>query len=293
LTLAADRWPASLDPAARTARGDGGNGVAVVWRMELAKLAGQVRVQGVLLLCLVVPFLVVAALKVQGAVPQDTLFGQWVHTSGFAVPLVILGFCGQWALPLLTAIVSGDIFSSEDHFGTWKTVLTRSRSRSQIFSGKLAAAITYTVVMLVVLAAASIAAGLVMGTQPLVGLSGQLVGAGQAEKLVVASWATQLAPLLGFCALAVALSVISRNSVIGIGGPLVIGLVMQLATLVNLPSSVRNGLLATPFASWHGIWTQPTFYGPLGQGLIVSGIWFVVCVALAWGVFRYRSIAAA
>jgi hypothetical protein len=85
----------------------------------------------VALLCLVVPFLVAAAFEVQRAVPQDTLFGPCVHTSGFALPLVILGFSGQWAMPLLTAMVSGDIFSSEDHFGTWKTVLTRSRSRGQ------------------------------------------------------------------------------------------------------------------------------------------------------------------
>jgi ABC-2 type transport system permease protein len=292
VTLAADRWPTSLEPTATVEREGSIRGLAVVWRLELTKLAGQIRVQAVASLCLVVPFLVVAAFKVQSAVPQDTLFGQWVHTSGFAVPLVILGFSGQWAMPMLTALVSGDIFSSEDHFGTWKTVLTRSRSRGQIFAGKLSAAVTYSLVMLVLLTASSIAAGRVMGAQPLVGLSGQLVRGGHAESLVLASWATQLAPLLGFCALAVLLSVISRNSVVGIGGPVLIGLVMQLATLVSLPSSLRAALLATPFVSWHGIWVQPAYYGPLVQGLLVSAVWFAVCAGLAWTVFRYRSIAA-
>jgi ABC-2 type transport system permease protein len=291
--LSAEHWPTFVERDAATARARHRLGGVVVWRQELVKLVGQVRVRAVAGLCLIVPFLVVAAFKVQGTVPQDTLFGQWVHSSGLAIPMVILGFSGQWALPLLTSIVAGDIFASEDHFGTWKTVLTRSRSRAELFAGKFAAALTYTVAMLVVLAGASVLAGVVMGTQPVVGLSGQLVPAGHAEALVLASWATQLAPVLGFGALAVLLSVATRSSLIGIGGPLLIGLVMQLATLVNMPTSVRATLLGTPFASWHGFWVQPSFYGPLRQGLVTSAVWFIVCAAAAWLIFRRRSIGAA
>ena len=51
--------------------------------------------------------------------------------------LLVLGFATQWLLPLLTAIVAGDIFASEDQHGTWKTVLTRSASRSQLFWAKM------------------------------------------------------------------------------------------------------------------------------------------------------------
>ena len=78
----------------------------------------------------------------QSAIPADTLFGQWVHQSGFAIPMVVLGFAGQWVLPFVIAVVAGDIFSSEDHFGTWKTILTRSRSRGELFAGKFLAALT-------------------------------------------------------------------------------------------------------------------------------------------------------
>jgi ABC-2 type transport system permease protein len=288
VTFTADRWPTFVEPVdTRTRQGPG---VLVVWRWELSKLAGQLRVRTAIVLCLVVPFLVVAAFKVQDAVPQDTLFGQWVHTSGFAVPLVILGFTGQWVLPLLTAIVAGDIFSSEDHFGTWKNLLTRSRTRGQIFLGKFLSALTYTLVILVLLATSSIVAGLWIGTQPLVGLSGQIVSPGHAEELVVASWATQVAPLLGFCALAVVLSVATRNSAVGMGAPVVVGLVMQLLTLINMPETLRSLLLATPFVSWHGFWVQHAFLGPLREGLGTSLVWFVVCADVAWVVFRYRSV---
>jgi ABC-2 type transport system permease protein len=291
MTLAADRWPTFVDAATAAPAHD--RGVLVVWRWELAKLSGQIRVWTVMALCAAAPFLVAAAVKVQSAVPADTLFGQWLHSSGFALPLVVLGFSGQWVLPLLTSVVAGDIFSSEDHFGTWKTVLTRSRTRGELFAGKFLAATTYTVVALVLLAGASLLAGVVLGTQPLVGLSGQLVPAGHAAALVVASWATQLPPLLGFTALAILLSVATRNSAVGMGGPLLIGLIMQLSTLVDMPESVRVTFLGTSFGSWHGFWVQGPFYGPFREGLVTAGVWFAVCSVAAWVVFRRRSVAAA
>ncbi len=278
--------PAPAGPERRPGR----TGVVAVWRLELAKCARLVRVQVVLLGCLLGPFLVAGALAVQSAVPSDTLFGQWLHESGFALPMVLLSFVGQWVLPLLTAVVAGDIFSAEDHFGTWKTILTRSCSRAEVFAGKALAALTWTVAVFGLLAAAAIAAGALLGTEPVVGLTGQLVPSGQAFGLVVASWATCLPPLLGFCALAGLLSVLARTSVVGMGGPVVLGLVMQLATLVDLPAGVRDALLATPFAAWHGLWAQPAFTGPVWTGLLVSAIWFVVAGAASWLVFRRRGV---
>ena len=116
MTLAAERWPAFTAPAAGSRRR---SGALVVWRLELAKLSGLLRVRALILGCLIIPFLALVGLNLQSATPGDTPFGQWVHVSGFALPMVILGFGGQWLLPVLTAIVAGDIFSSEDHFGRW------------------------------------------------------------------------------------------------------------------------------------------------------------------------------
>ena len=138
MTLAAGPWPTFAERAVPRSR----SGVLVVWRLELAKLLGLWRVRALALMCLAGPFVIVAGLNLQSATPGDTAFGQWVHTSGFAIPMVILGFGGQWLLPVGTAVVAGDIFSAEDHFGTWKTILTRSRSRGELFAGKFLAALT-------------------------------------------------------------------------------------------------------------------------------------------------------
>ena len=214
-----------------------------------------------------------------------------MHESGFAVSLVVLSFAGQWVLPALAGVVAGDIFSSEDHHGTWKAVVTRSRSRSAIFAGKAMAACTWTVASVVTLGVASTIAGVAGGGGPLVDLSGQLQPANHSFSLVATSWATTLPPALGFTAVGLALSVVTRRSVAGIGGPLLIGLAMQLIALVDGPDLVRVLLLSTPFSTWHGLWVDPSFAGPLVQGFIVSTVWFAAATTIAYLTFLRRDIA--
>jgi ABC-2 type transport system permease protein len=214
--------------------------VSESYRVEVAKLAAQLPVRLVLLVCAVGPFAFVAVLRLQDTVPADTLFGRWVHESGFAVPLVALGFAGSWALPFAASLVGGDIFASEDRHGTWKTILTRSCTRADIFVGKLLAVATYCVAVVTLLTASSIAAGVVViGAQPLVSLSGTMIPPGTSVWLVVASWASALLPMLGFACLAILVSIVSRSSVVGVLVPGLLGLVMQLLSLVGRGDLVR------------------------------------------------------
>ena len=94
--------------------------------------------------CLLGPLAFTVFINTQSSVPADSLFGRWVHSSGFAVPLVVLGFAGDRRVPALASVVAGDIFASEDGHATWKTVLTRSCSRGDVFWGKCLAAMPRT-----------------------------------------------------------------------------------------------------------------------------------------------------
>jgi ABC-2 type transport system permease protein len=260
-------------------------------RWETSKLAAQARTRYTLLACLLAPVLIVVIINGQQRPPKDSLFGRYIHASGFAVPLLMLGFAAQWVLPLLTALVAGDIFASEDQHGTWKTVLTRSASRAQLFWAKTITALAFAVSVLVLLAASTIAASvLIVGHQDLIGLTGQVIPAGTAAKLVIASWATALAPLLGFTCLAILLSVKTRNPAFGIAAPVVIGMVMQLAGTLGGVEAIRPFLLTTPFESWHGLLAQHPFYTPLLSGLAASAIWCAVCLTIAFTTLRRRDI---
>ncbi len=251
-------------------------------RWESSKLAAQARARWTLGICLIAPILIVFVITAQQRPPKDSLYGRYIHDSGYAVTLLILGFAAQWILPLLTALVAGDIFASEDQHGTWKTVLTRSTSRTQLFWAKTITALCFATGVLLVLATSTILASvLVVGGQDLVGLTGQTIPSGAAARLIVEGWATQLAPLLGFTCLAILLSVRSRNPAVGIAAPVVIGMVMQLAGGLGGVGTIRPSLLTTPFESWHGLLTQEPFYAPLFTGLVVSAIWIVACLTAA------------
>jgi ABC-2 type transport system permease protein len=266
-----------------------GNGVLTVYQWELEKLTAQLRVRVAAVACFLAPFAFVAVLHAQDAMPSDTLFGRWVHLTGFATPLVILTFAAQWGLPLLTCLVAGDIFASEDHYGTWKMVLTRSRGRGAVFAGKALAAATYTVVMVALLGLASLAAGvLFVNNDPLVGLNGTQIPAGTASLLVLAAWGSALLPALGFTALGLLFSIATRNGPAGIIGPTVVGLLMQLYSFVNGLDVVRHLLLTAPFSAWHGFFAARPYYGPLWQGALVCAVYLAGSLTGGWLLLRRR-----
>lgn len=266
-------------------------GVFVVIGVECSKLLAQVKAQVLLAICVIAPFAFAIAMRVQSSMPTDTLFGRAANESGFAVSLVVLGFAGLWAFPVLTGVVGGDLFSAEDRYGTWATVLTRSRSRAEIFAGKTLTAIGFSLLAIVLLAASSLAAGvLVIGHAPLVDLSGVLLQPEQAFPRVVLAWASVLPPALGFTALGILLSVATRNSAAGIGLPVVIGLVMQLIAFVDGPEATRRLLITYAFGGWHGLLFEPAFYGPLVHGTAVSVVYLIVCLAIAHRLLQQREI---
>jgi ABC-2 type transport system permease protein len=264
------------------------------FRVELEKLSSQLTIRAVMVICLLGPAGFALVMRIQSTVPADTLFGRWAKMTGFATSLTVLGFAGSLGLPLLAGILAGDVFSSEDRHGTWKTVLTRSCTRADIFVGKTVAAATAAFVALAALALSSLVGGLALvGAAPLVGLSGQLVSSNRATELVLASWAYTLLPMLALVALALFLSLVSRSGIVGVLGPAVIGLAMQLLTLVGSGEIVRAVLPATPLDAWHGVFTEPAKTAPLLQGAVTSTAYIVAFLAAAWYVFKRRAFAGA
>ena len=266
-------------------------GVLAVAGVECSKLRAQLKTRVVLAACVAAPFAFVVAMRVQNSLPEDTLFGRSVKESGFATPLVVLGFAALWAFPALTSVVGGDLFSAEDRYGTWASVLTRSRSRAEMFAGKVLTALGFSALAVAALAVSSVAAGLlVVGPQPLVDLSGALLPPARALVRVAFAWASVLPPVLGFTAVAVLLSVATRSGAAGIGLPVVAGLAMQLCAYVDGPEAIRRLLIASAFGAWHGLLNEHPYYGPLVHGTTVSGVYFVVCLVVAYRMLRRRDI---
>lgn len=267
-------------------------GVLTVYGWELRKLAAQMRSRVIVAVCLIGPFIFDVALGFQDRLPKDQVFGRYLHDSGFATPLLILGFASVWLFPLITAIVAGDMFASEDHYGTLKTILTRSRSRAEIFAGKTLASLTFGLSAVCLLAVSSVVAGAVLvGTDPLVGLSGVVIAPHDAVRIIFESWANALLPVTGFTALAIMLSVLTRNSAIGVVGPVVIAMLMQMYSFLNGADPVRHLMLVNPFNAWHGLLHSPAYHTQIVQSALVSAAYTIAALAVAYSSFRRRDVA--
>ena len=265
---------------------------AAVYRVETRKLLAQTRVRALLLFLLVVPWIYIGLILHQDRLPLETLYGRYLKDTGFATPLAILVYASQWVLPLIAALLAGDVFSSEDQLGTLKTILTRSVGRTAVFWGKLAAVFSFTVLAIVIVAVSATLAGVItVGNDPLVDVGGHLRSASSAAGLVAISWATVVLPTLAFGAIAMMVTILTRSSVLGVIVPVVIGLVMQLYTFLNAWDTVRHLLLGWTMSAWRGVMDSPAYYTPLARGLVVSAVYLVVATTVAFVVFRRRDVA--
>ncbi|MEU6343442.1 ABC transporter permease [Streptomyces sp. NPDC046977] len=263
--------------------------VARGYRFELVKLVSQWRIRLLVLACWIAPALFVAAVSQQSTLPVDTLFGRWMLATGWAGPLVMLGFAGTWALPLLTSVVAGDVFASEDRLGTWRHLLVAVRSPRRIFVAKVLASLTVLVLLVAGLACSSTVGGLLaVGNRPLVGLDGHLLAPSDAAVQVLLAWTCALAPTLALAGIGLLGSVALGRSPMGLLLPAVVALAMQVAQMMPLPVAVRVALPGYAFISWNGLFTSPQQLAPLLIGVVVSLVWAVTATALAYALFLRR-----
>jgi ABC-2 type transport system permease protein len=259
------------------------------YRFELIKLLAQWPIRLALVACWLGPALIVAVISQQSSLPADTVFGRWMSQTGWAGSLVVLSFSCTWILPLLTSLVAGDVFASEDRLGTWRHLLVAVRSPRRIFAAKALASLTVIMLLIVGLAASGVVGGLAaVGNRPLVGLDGHLLASGQAANAVLLAWASALAPTLAFAAVGLLGSVALGRSPMGLVMPAVLALLLQIAQLLPLPVVVRVALPSYALISWRGLFTEPAQTGPLAIGIAVSLALAVAASALAYRLFMRR-----
>jgi ABC-2 type transport system permease protein len=259
------------------------------YRFELVKLLSQWRIRLLILACWLAPAIFVALVSQQTSLPADTLFGRWMHATGWAGALVTLGFAGTWALPLLTSVVAGDVFATEDRLGTWRHLLVAVRSTRRIFVAKALASLTVILLLVAGLACSSAGGGIAaVGNRPLVGLDGHLLAPADAGGKVLLAWACVLAPTLALAAIGLLGSIALGRSPMGLLLPAVVALAMQLAQMLPLPVAVRLALPGYAFLAWNGLFTSPVQLGPLLIGTGVSLAWAVTAATLAYLLFVRR-----
>jgi ABC-2 type transport system permease protein len=258
------------------------------YRFELVKLLSQWRLRLLILAAWVVPAVLVVEVSRQNSLPADTVFGRWMHATGWAGSLVALGFVGTYALPLLTSLVAGDVFAVEDRLGTWRHLLVAIRSPRRIFAAKALASASVLLLMMVGLACSSMAGVLTVGNRPLVGLDGHVLAPADAAGKVLLAWLCAMAPMLALAAIGLLGSVTLGRSPLGLLLPALAGLGMAGAQILPLPVAVRVALPSYGFIAWRGLFTSPAQLGPLLVSTVVSLVWAAAVTGLAYWLFLRR-----
>ena len=263
-----------------------------VYKWELLKLLAQKRTYLGLGVAILVPLIFTFVLIIKPGGPNDIPLGRYIRQTGLALPFVVLFFMSIWAFPLITALVAGDIVASESQNGTLKTILTRSRTRGQIYAAKVLAAFTYTAVVLLAMGTvAVVAASVEWGFNPLTSLSGTTVSARHALGLLAASLAIYAWPMAAIAAFGLFLSTVTRNSAAAVVGTLMWALFMQLLGVLPGTESIRPYLLGEQFQAWHGFLRTPADWTPVVRALWVCAIYVTVPIFAGYLVFVRRDVA--
>jgi ABC-2 type transport system permease protein len=286
--------PASADrAAAATPRRPRRPTVLTVLRWELRKLVSQKRTYLGFALAVLFPLIFVIFENVhQRRGRAEDIFASQIAQSGLATPVLTLEFLSLFMLPVIAALVAGDIVAAEDGNGTLKTILTRSVDRGQVFAAKLLAAALYATLAVYLAASVATVGGVASwGFHPVRTLSGTLVSAPEALLLVIASNAVYLIPLLSVVAFGVLLSTATHNSAASVVGTF--GFVILLYIVSGIPGleGVQPYLLTSQFANWHGLLRTPTDWAPIWHSLWVCALYAVPATAAAYLVFLRRDVA--
>jgi ABC-2 type transport system permease protein len=265
----------------------------VVYRWELRKLVSQIRTYVGLGLLSLLPLIFVVFESLHHQHDQrDNIFAAQITQSGLATPVLMLLFMSGFFLPVVAALVAGDIFSNEDGNGTLKTILTRSVDRSQVFAAKTLAAMTYAVLAVIVAATVATVAGVASwGFHSVRTYSGTLVSAPEALLLVFAANAAYLIPLAAVVGIGVLLSATTRNSAAAVVGT--IGLVILLFIIAQIPGleAIQPYLLTEQFQAWQGLLRTPTDWAPIAHSAWVCALYGVPALIAGFLVFLRRDVA--
>jgi ABC-2 type transport system permease protein len=199
-------------------------------------------------------------------------------------------------IPLLVALITGDLISGEAAMGTIRMLATKPISRTQIVLSKFIAGAVYTLFLTIWLGfLALIVSRFIFGTGDLIVLNSDgLVILQDADIL----WRFGLGFIVAFLALltvstlSICLSAFAENSI----GPIVstmaiIILFTIIGTLdVTVFDSIKPYLFTTHMASWRSFFEDPVPFDDIKQSIIVLVVHNVVLVAIAIFKFSKKDI---
>ena len=251
--------------------------------LEFRKLLGSRSVKLAALLCVLLPWIWPLA-------PRLKAVYNLVIVSGWQVPTLALETIAPFLLPLLVALTCAEMIGSEISQGTLAPLMLRPIDRSRIIIAKLLTALVYPAILLAILFAASLVAGLRFGFGDFLGGTGLgpglFVGVGElssgaAFAEVARAYLLAALTLMPIAALALLFAVIYLNTAAAALATLATINIMTL--LVVFPEALQKVLITT----YLDLYTRQ---GDLTQPIVLMVIYTVGFAVLAMFAFEKRDL---
>lgn len=201
-------------------------------------------------------------------------------------------------IPLLIALVTGDLVSGEAAMGTIRMLLTQPISRTQLLLSKFMAGGIYTLIVIVWLGFMSVIMGkMLFGTGDLMVLNSDglvILQEADVNWRYLGGFLVAFLALFTVSSLSICLSCFTDNSI----GPIVttmsiILLFTIIGTLdVHVFDSVRPFLLTTHMASWRSFFEDPLPIQDIKNSILILLIHNVLLISISIYVFNKKDITA-
>jgi ABC-2 type transport system permease protein len=199
-------------------------------------------------------------------------------------------------VPLLIALVAGDVIAGEANMGTLRLVLTKPVSRSHLLLSKFAAASIYTLLLLVFMALLSLGGSIgIFGTGDLIIMKSEMVVILDRADIFwrfVGAFGFAALSMITVAALAFLLSAFAENSIGPIITTMSIIILFTILTTMDIPlfNAAKPYLFTNHMLNWKGFFERPVDRMEVLKSALVLGLHILFFVSLAIYTFRRKDI---
>jgi ABC-2 type transport system permease protein len=270
---------------------------------ELIKIAAKPRTYISFIAITVLVGIILFAMKVDGpsyisfitASFEQTLAFEGTIMNGHLMAFIILQMLIV-QIPLLVALVTGDLISGEAAMGSIRMLLTKPISRTQILLSKYFAGLIYTFFILLWLGFMSVVVGKWMfGLGDLIVLNSDglvIIRGNDINWRFLGGFAVAFFALTTVATLSLLLSCFSENSIGPIVSTMSIIILFTIIGTLDVPvfDNIRPFLFTTHMAAWRSFFDDPLPIADIKQSLLVLFTHIVVFLSIALYKFNKKDI---
>lgn len=199
-------------------------------------------------------------------------------------------------VPLLIAVIGGDMIAGEANMGTLRVLLTKPVRRSSVLFGKYFATLAYTMMLLCWMAFLSLFVSMLLfgPGDMLIFKSEQIVALREADLM----W--RFFAAFGFAALAMSmvatlsffLSMFAENSIGPISSTMSIVIVFTILSTMDIPffNTIHPYLFTSHMLGWKGFFDDPVNYNNILSSVLNLSAHVVICMLILAWVFKKKDI---